>query len=84
MPTQSLLVYMDGPEVIGNSLAPKWSLMTCMTIKGPRGPLPSRAGEEHHPDGGYMPLDCMFCSQTFTLRGPQQTCPAAASTAHPL
>lgn len=67
MPTQSLLVYMDGPEVIGNSLGSQMEIDDAMTIKGAT-TVPFRATQEKNviPMEGYMPLDCMFCSQTFT------------------
>lgn len=67
MPTQSLLVYMDGPEVIGNSLGTQMELDDAMTIKG-AATVPFRAAQEKSiiQMEGYMPLDCMFCSQTFT------------------
>lgn len=67
MPTQSLLVYMDGPEVIGNSLGTQMELDDAMTIKGAAA-VPFRATPEKSiiQMEGCMPLDCMFCSQTFT------------------
>ncbi|XP_054996878.1 zinc finger protein 217 [Sorex araneus] len=56
MPTQSLLVYLDGPEVLGAETE------DAVSIKGP--PLaPFRAGPER-PEA-QLPLDCMFCSQSF-------------------
>lgn len=67
MPTQSLLVYMDGPEVIGNSLGSQMELDDAMSIKGTAA-VPFRATQEKNiiQIEGYTPLDCMFCSQTFT------------------
>ncbi|XP_007457662.1 PREDICTED: zinc finger protein 217 [Lipotes vexillifer] len=67
MPTQSLLMYMDGPEVIGNSLGTQMEIDDAMTIKGTAA-VPFRATQEKNiiQIEGYMPLDCMFCSQTFT------------------
>ncbi|XP_032317294.1 LOW QUALITY PROTEIN: zinc finger protein 217 [Camelus ferus] len=67
MPTQSLLVYMDGPEVIGNSLGSQMEIDEAMTIKGATA-VPFRATQEKSiiQIEGYLPLDCMFCSQTFT------------------
>lgn len=67
MPTQSLLVYMDGPEVIGNSLGTQMELDDAMSIKGTTA-VPFRATQEKNITQieGYMPLDCMFCNQTFT------------------
>nr|XP_005892550.1 PREDICTED: zinc finger protein 217 [Bos mutus] len=67
MPTQSLLVYMDGPEVIGNSLGTQMELDDAMTIKGAAA-VPFRAAQEKSITQmeGCMPLDCMFCSQSFT------------------
>uniref|UniRef100_A0A8C2V5C9 C2H2-type domain-containing protein n=1 Tax=Chinchilla lanigera TaxID=34839 RepID=A0A8C2V5C9_CHILA len=68
MPTQSLLVYMDGPEVIGGSLGAQVEADDALSIKGAAA-IPFRASQEKnilHLEG-YMPLDCMFCSQTFTL-----------------
>ncbi|XP_049506564.1 zinc finger protein 217 [Panthera uncia] len=67
MPTQSLLVYMDGPEVIGNSLGTQMEIDDAVPIKGTT-TVPFRATQEKNiiQIEGYMPLDCMFCSQTFT------------------
>ncbi|XP_036274374.1 zinc finger protein 217 [Pipistrellus kuhlii] len=67
MPTQSLLVYMDGPEVIGNSLGSQMELDEAMSVKGTT-TVPFRATQEKSviQIEGYTPLDCMFCSQTFT------------------
>ncbi|XP_036100216.1 zinc finger protein 217 [Molossus molossus] len=67
MPTQSLLVYMDGPEVIGNALGSQMELDDAMSIKGTTA-VPFRATQEKSiiQIEGYAPLDCMFCSQTFT------------------
>ncbi|XP_062954484.1 zinc finger protein 217 [Cynocephalus volans] len=67
MPTQSLLVYMDGPEVIGNSLGTQMEMDDAMSIKGTTA-VPFRATQEKNiiQIEGYMPLDCMFCNQTFT------------------
>ncbi|KAF3817412.1 hypothetical protein GH733_012703 [Mirounga leonina] len=67
MPTQSLLVYMDGPEVIGNPLGTQMELDDAMSIKGTTA-VPFRATQEKNiiQIEGYMPLDCMFCNQTFT------------------
>uniref|UniRef100_A0A8C6RD98 Zinc finger protein 217 n=1 Tax=Nannospalax galili TaxID=1026970 RepID=A0A8C6RD98_NANGA len=67
MPTQSLLVYMDGPEVIGGSLGAPMEVDDAVSIKGPAA-VPFRAAQEKNiiPMEGYMPLDCMFCNQTFT------------------
>lgn len=67
MPTQSLLVYMDGPEVIGNSLGNQMELDDAVSIKGTTA-VPFRATQEKSiiQIEGYMPLDCMFCNQTFT------------------
>ncbi|XP_036085154.1 zinc finger protein 217 isoform X1 [Rousettus aegyptiacus] len=66
MPTQSLLVYMDGPEVIGNSLGSQMELDDAVSIKGATA-VPFRATQEKSiiQMEGYTPLDCMFCSQTF-------------------
>uniref|UniRef100_A0A2K6EE50 Zinc finger protein 217 n=1 Tax=Propithecus coquereli TaxID=379532 RepID=A0A2K6EE50_PROCO len=66
MPTQSLLVYMDGPEVIGSSLGTQMEIDDAMSIKGTTA-VPFRATQEKNviQIEGYMPLDCMFCSQTF-------------------
>lgn len=66
MPTQSLLVYMDGPEVIGNSLGSQMELDDAVSIKGAAA-VPFRATQEKSiiQMEGYTPLDCMFCSQTF-------------------
>ncbi|XP_055963443.1 LOW QUALITY PROTEIN: zinc finger protein 217 [Sorex fumeus] len=70
MPTQSLLVYMDGPDVLGAELE------DAVATKGPP-VVPFRAGPERgaavaaaaavavQPDDTQLPLDCMFCSQTF-------------------
>ncbi|XP_039085919.1 zinc finger protein 217 isoform X2 [Hyaena hyaena] len=67
MPTQSLLVYMDGPEVIGNSLGTQMEMDDAVSIKGTT-TAPFRATQEKNiiQIEGYMPLDCMFCNQTFT------------------
>ncbi|XP_020019775.1 zinc finger protein 217 isoform X2 [Castor canadensis] len=67
MPTQSLLVYMDGPEVIGGSLGTQMEVDDAMSIKGATA-VPFRASQEKNiiQIEGYMPLDCMFCNQTFT------------------
>uniref|UniRef100_G1PAN0 C2H2-type domain-containing protein n=1 Tax=Myotis lucifugus TaxID=59463 RepID=G1PAN0_MYOLU len=64
---QSLLVYMDGPEVIGNSLGSQMELDDTMSVKGTT-TVPFRAMQEKSiiQIEGYTPLDCMFCSQTFT------------------
>ncbi|XP_021094687.1 zinc finger protein 217 isoform X2 [Heterocephalus glaber] len=68
MPTQSLLVYMDGPEVMGGSLGAQMEPDDALSIKGAPA-VPFRASQEKSiiQLEGYMPLDCMFCSQTFTL-----------------
>ncbi|KAM6147782.1 zinc finger protein 217 [Erethizon dorsatum] len=68
MPTQSLLVYMDGPEVIGGSLGAQMEVDDALSIKGAT-TVPFRASQEKSiiQLEGCMPLDCMFCSQTFTL-----------------
>lgn len=68
MPTQSLLVYMDGPEVISSSLGPQMEVDDALAIKGATA-VPFRASQEKNiiQLEGYMPLDCMFCSQTFSL-----------------
>uniref|UniRef100_A0A8C7CAH2 Zinc finger protein 217 n=1 Tax=Neovison vison TaxID=452646 RepID=A0A8C7CAH2_NEOVI len=67
MPTQSLLVYMDGPEVIGSPLGTQTELDDAVSIKGTSA-VPFRATQEKNiiQIEGYMPLDCMFCNQTFT------------------
>ncbi|KAL6089152.1 hypothetical protein STEG23_019661 [Scotinomys teguina] len=67
MPTQSLLVYMDGPEVIGSSLGTQVEVDDAVSIKGPAA-VPFRAAQERSltPAEGHMPLDCMFCSQAFS------------------
>ncbi|XP_049725179.1 zinc finger protein 217 [Elephas maximus indicus] len=67
MPTQSLLVYMDGPEVISSSLGTQMEMDDSVSIKGTTA-VPFRATHEKNiiQIEGYMPLDCMFCSQTFT------------------
>ncbi|XP_063104203.1 zinc finger protein 217 isoform X1 [Cavia porcellus] len=68
MPTQSLLVYMDGPEVMGGSLGTQIEVDDALSLKGASA-VPFRASQEKsivHLEG-CMPLDCMFCSQTFTL-----------------
>ncbi|XP_036915815.1 zinc finger protein 217 [Sturnira hondurensis] len=68
MPTQSLLVYMDGPEVIGGSLGTQAELDDAMSVKGAAA-VPFRATQEKPviQIEGCPPLDCMFCSQTFSL-----------------
>ncbi|XP_057610947.1 zinc finger protein 217 [Chionomys nivalis] len=67
MPTQSLLVYMDGPEVISSSLGTQMEVDDAVSIKGPA-VVPFRAAQERSmtPAEGHMPLDCMFCSQAFS------------------
>lgn len=67
MPTQSLLVYMDGPEVIGSSLGPQVEVDDAVPTKGPAA-VPFRAAQDKSiaPVEGHMPLDCMFCSQAFS------------------
>ncbi|XP_012659433.1 zinc finger protein 217 [Otolemur garnettii] len=67
MPTQSLLVYMDGPEVIGSSLGTQMEIDDAVSMKGSPA-VPFRASQEKSVIQleGYMPLDCMFCSQSFT------------------
>ncbi|XP_007533059.1 zinc finger protein 217 [Erinaceus europaeus] len=66
MPTQSLLVYMDGPEVIGNTLATQMEIDD-VSMKGTLA-VPFRATPERSiiQMEGHIPLDCMFCNQTFT------------------
>lgn len=66
MPTQSLLVYMDGPEVIGNPLGAQMELDGATPVKGAAA-APFRAAQEKSAAqaGGHSPLDCMFCSQSF-------------------
>ena len=58
MPTQSLLVYMDGPEVIGNSLGSQMELDDAVSIKGATA-VPFRATQEKSiiQMEGYTPLD---------------------------
>lgn len=67
MPTQSLLVYMDGPEVLGSSLGTQMEVDDAVPIKGPAA-VPFRAAQERSMAAaeGHMPLDCMFCSQVFS------------------
>ncbi|KAL1786876.1 zinc finger protein 217 isoform X1 [Sigmodon hispidus] len=67
MPTQSLLMYMDGPEVIGSSLSTQMEVDDAVSIKGPAA-VPFLAAQERSmtPAEGHMPLDCMFCSQAFS------------------
>ncbi|KAM4841970.1 zinc finger protein 217 isoform 1-T4 [Thomomys bottae] len=66
MPTQSLLVYMDGPDVGGGSLGTQMEVDDAVSFKG-AAMVPFRACQEksiiHIED--CMPLDCMFCCQTF-------------------
>ncbi|XP_006839233.1 PREDICTED: zinc finger protein 217 [Chrysochloris asiatica] len=66
MPTQSLLVYMDGPEVIGNPLGAPIETDDGVSMKGtaavPFRPTQERNGIQIE---GHLPLDCMFCSQAF-------------------
>ncbi|XP_049637275.1 zinc finger protein 217 [Suncus etruscus] len=69
MPTQSLLVYMDGPEVLGGG-ALSTELEDVVSIKGPQPTVPFRAASERGTAAAaqleaQLPLDCMFCSQTF-------------------
>ncbi|GAB1287254.1 Zinc finger protein 217 [Apodemus speciosus] len=67
MPTQSLLVYMDGPEVLGSSLGTQMEVGDAVPTKGPAA-VPFRAAQEKSTAAaeGHMPLDCMFCSQVFS------------------
>ncbi|XP_040837220.1 zinc finger protein 217 isoform X1 [Ochotona curzoniae] len=67
MPTQSLLVYMDGPEVIGSSLGTQVEMDDAMLIRGAAA-VPFRATQERSiiQVEGCVPLDCMFCSQSFS------------------
>ncbi|XP_006499497.1 zinc finger protein 217 isoform X2 [Mus musculus] len=67
MPTQSLLVYMDGPEVLSSSLGSQMEVDDAVPIKGPVA-VPFRAAQEKSMAvaEGHMPLDCMFCSQVFS------------------
>lgn len=67
MPTQSLLVYMDGPEVIGSSLGPQVEVDDAVPTKGPAA-VPFRAAQDKSiaTVEGHMPLDCMFCNQAFS------------------
>nr|XP_045013232.1 zinc finger protein 217 isoform X2 [Jaculus jaculus] len=67
MPTQSLLVYMDGPEVIGGALGSQVEMDDAMVVKGTAS-VPCRAAQEKSvlQLDGCIPLDCMFCQQTFT------------------
>ncbi|XP_047397316.1 zinc finger protein 217 isoform X2 [Sciurus carolinensis] len=67
MPTQSLLVYMDGPEVISSTLGTQGEVGDALSIKGTTA-VPFRASQEKNiiQIEGYTSLDCMFCSQTFT------------------
>ncbi|XP_012879812.1 PREDICTED: zinc finger protein 217 isoform X1 [Dipodomys ordii] len=66
MPTQSLLVYIDGPEVVGGSLGTQMEVDNTMSFKG-AAVVPFRACQEKSiiQIEDYVPLDCMFCSQTF-------------------
>ncbi|KAG8510524.1 Zinc finger protein 217 [Galemys pyrenaicus] len=66
MPTQSLLVYMDGPEVIGDALGPQMEMDDAVSMKGMPS-VPFRATQEKTMAQmeGHLPLDCMFCSQAF-------------------
>uniref|UniRef100_A0A2K5PC36 C2H2-type domain-containing protein n=1 Tax=Cebus imitator TaxID=2715852 RepID=A0A2K5PC36_CEBIM len=67
MPTQSLLMYMDWPEVIGSSLHSQMEMGDALSMKGAT-VVPFRATQERNviQIEGHMALDCMFCSQTFT------------------
>lgn len=67
MPTQSLLVYMDGPEVLSSSLGSQMEVDDAVPIKG-QVAVPFRAAQEKSMAvaEGHMPLDCMFCSQVFS------------------
>ncbi|XP_012583588.1 PREDICTED: zinc finger protein 217 [Condylura cristata] len=66
MPTQSLLVYMDGPEVIGDALGPQMELDDAVSMKGtPSVPFRATQDKGTAQVEGPLPLDCMFCSQVF-------------------
>uniref|UniRef100_A0A2K5E2V8 C2H2-type domain-containing protein n=1 Tax=Aotus nancymaae TaxID=37293 RepID=A0A2K5E2V8_AOTNA len=67
MPTQSLLMYMDRPEVIGSSLGNHMEMDDALSMKR-ASVVPFRATQEKNviQIEGYMVLDCIFCSQTFT------------------
>ncbi|XP_004636081.1 zinc finger protein 217 [Octodon degus] len=69
MPTQSLLVYMDGQDMVGSSLGTQVEVDAALSIRGAAAAVPFRASQEKTVIQleGYMPMDCMFCSQTFTL-----------------
>lgn len=66
MPTQSLLVYMDGPEVIGSPLGTQVEMDDAVALRGAAA-VPFRAPTERSviQMEGCMPLDCMFCCQSF-------------------
>lgn len=59
---------MDGPEVIGSPLGTQMELDDAMSLKGTTA-VPFRATQEKSSIiqiEGHTPMDCMFCSQTFT------------------
>ncbi|KAM6163877.1 zinc finger protein 217 [Rhynchocyon petersi] len=66
MPTQSLLMYMDGHEVLGNTLGSQTEAENGMAVKGADS-VPFRATQEKGmiQIEGCLPLDCMFCTQCF-------------------
>ncbi|XP_048205597.1 zinc finger protein 217 isoform X2 [Perognathus longimembris pacificus] len=66
MPTQSLMMYIDGPEVVRGSLGTQMEVDDAVSFKG-AAMVPFRACQEKSiiQIEDYMPLDCMFCSQTF-------------------
>ncbi|XP_006881820.1 PREDICTED: zinc finger protein 217 [Elephantulus edwardii] len=68
MPTQSLLMYMDGHEVHGNALGAQMEVEDGLAVKGATA-IPFRATPERgppHVDSVLaLALDCMFCSQSF-------------------
>lgn len=66
MPTQSLLVYMDGPEVIGNTLGTQMEIDDMSMKASPAVSFRSTPERSIIQMEGPMPLDCMFCNQTFT------------------
>lgn len=67
MPTQPLLAYMDGPDGIACTVGSRMEINDAtMPIKGTNTISYKNLQEKFLMQGeGCMPLDCMFCDQTF-------------------
>ncbi|XP_001509157.1 zinc finger protein 217 [Ornithorhynchus anatinus] len=67
MPTQPLLAYMDGPDGIASTVGTRMEINDAsMSIKGTNTISYKNIPEKFLMEAeGCMPLDCMFCDQTF-------------------